>query len=319
MKRSSLTIVLVFFMTALSAQTWAPTGAKWFYNHYTGAQPYKTIIESVGDTTINTKTCKILQALEINLTMDSTATYFWDTLYCIPQYTYMDSEIVYIFDFTKNAFNILYDFNATKGDTITVNDSAFPGYCPEAFPSQLFQYVVDTLYDTIINGIILHKQLVSRTQNSDWLFSDTQAFGTFPTIQYIGSTKYLFGVTLNLVLEGPIRCLYCYQDSVLSYRDPMWPDSLPCGYLPPLSGINTPEIIYGISVFPNPASNSITISCHVNQKMDFKIYNTLGEIIIQGDILNDKNVIDISRLTPGLFILKLTGADGTVFKKFIKE
>jgi len=52
---SYFNLVFVLIMLTkfnVNAQTeWAPIGAKWYYNHYSGAQPLLTVIESIKDTT----------------------------------------------------------------------------------------------------------------------------------------------------------------------------------------------------------------------------------------------------------------------------
>ena len=162
---------------------WAPIGAKWYYDHYSGAQPYLTVIESIKDTTILNKQCKELKSYEIFVNQylqNSTLYSYWDTLNCPSQYSYYDSSIVYLYDDTLNNFYVLYNFNAVTGDTITVRDSLFQGYCPDSGPAHLFQYKIDSTGNTIINGINLRKQYVSATQNADWFFSDPSASKAMP-------------------------------------------------------------------------------------------------------------------------------------------
>lgn len=307
-------------MTYVNGQTWAPTGAKWYYSHYSGAQPYLTIIESIGDTIINTKPCKILMTYEIDDAMDSTGSHHWDTLNCPLQYSYQDSGKVFLFDFSKNNFNTLYDFDATNGDTITVNDSTFSGYCPDAVTSNLFQYAVDSTTDTVINGIMLHKQFISRTQNSDWFFSDPSGpTGNYPIIERIGSLKYLFGVTINLVMEGPICCLKCYQDSLISYHSAFWADTIPCGQLPPLD-INEIEVLNNtIKVFPNPASNQINIENIYNKRLDYYIFNSYGQLIKTGVLQSNLTTISIDKFNAGFYDLIIKTDNKIVSKYFIIE
>jgi len=55
MKKLTGTIILFLILKLSFAQTWAPVGAKWHYSHGGGAPPELTVVESIGDTIINTK------------------------------------------------------------------------------------------------------------------------------------------------------------------------------------------------------------------------------------------------------------------------
>lgn len=73
--------------------------------------------------------------------------------------------------------------------------------------------------------------------------------------------------------------------------------------------------IHNLNIFPNPASNFITIS-GINEPIRFSLYNNLGIKIKSNMISQSKNKINIQNLTKGLFFLKLE--NGIVFK-FIKK
>ncbi len=256
-----LTTILILFCNSIYSQ-WAPIGAKWYYNHNSGSPSYLTVIESINDTLVLNRQCKVLKSYTIYVLGISPGIHQWDTLYCPDQYTYFDSSKVYLYDNLLNDFYMLYDFNATAGDTITVKDTLFSGYCPEDIPSNLFQFKVDSVGDTIINGINLRKQYASATQNSDWIFYSPPypgAYNNYPIIERIGSLRYLFGTGISGI-EGSISHLRCYEDSSITYHSADWPDTLDCDYLYTLiTSINETENLQNnINVFPNPANNYTT-------------------------------------------------------------
>jgi hypothetical protein len=80
------------------------------------------------------------------------------------------------------------------------------------------------------------------------------------------------------------------------------------------SGDNSDIIIY-----PNPATNRIMIIYADNQSVNLSVYNIVGELVLQRELVNTENEIDISSLTTGIYILKVTGSDWTAQKKIIKE
>ena len=69
-------------------------------------------------------------------------------------------------------------------------------------------------------------------------------------------------------------------------------------------------------IYPNPASNKITIESNTIYN-HFCIFNLYGQQILEGVLQN--NEINISELSKGLFILKLANDKEYVQVKFIKE
>lgn len=69
-----------------------------------------------------------------------------------------------------------------------------------------------------------------------------------------------------------------------------------------------------INVYPNPATDFITISGLTKNK-SYTIYNILGAITARGNIANDKN-IDLVNLSKGLYFLQF---DGGHTLKIVKE
>ena len=72
----------------------------------------------------------------------------------------------------------------------------------------------------------------------------------------------------------------------------------------------------GMKLFPNPASNSLTILT-ANQFIteQFKIYNLLGNIVMAGKL--NINQINVSELSTGIYILELESGNEFLRKKFI--
>jgi aminopeptidase N len=60
-------------------------------------------------------------------------------------------------------------------------------------------------------------------------------------------------------------------------------------------------------IYPNPATNFLTVELGEDEVYPFEIYNPLGALQLKGEISNDKNQIDLSTLTTGSYILKING------------
>ncbi|MEI6489222.1 MAG: T9SS type A sorting domain-containing protein [Bacteroidota bacterium] len=88
------------------------------------------------------------------------------------------------------------------------------------------------------------------------------------------------------------------------------------------SGIGIDEILEqnNVSVYPNPASNTITIESTKCKVQSIKIYNVLGEQVNSLKLTgNSKIEIDVSNLTQGVYFVEVETEKGIVRKKFVKE
>lgn len=58
-------------------------------------------------------------------------------------------------------------------------------------------------------------------------------------------------------------------------------------------------------VFPNPASESVTIAMQFTENLDFSIYSSVGELVLTGVVDRNAKTIDISALNPNIYFLRL--------------
>ena len=76
------------------------------------------------------------------------------------------------------------------------------------------------------------------------------------------------------------------------------------------------ETIEGLSIYPNPATNGKLhiITTHQDSKT-IEIFDVLGKRVIAASILG--NELDISRLNPGIYVVKVTENKISAVKKLI--
>lgn len=86
--------------------------------------------------------------------------------------------------------------------------------------------------------------------------------------------------------------------------------------------INDPGIVASVtehnseinfSVYPNPASNFVTLSLVEGQ---IKIYNAQGQLVTLSVVEGQNKTIDISSLSSGIYYLQFQSNDGVGVKKF---
>ncbi|MCK5816170.1 MAG: T9SS type A sorting domain-containing protein [Flavobacteriaceae bacterium] len=85
------------------------------------------------------------------------------------------------------------------------------------------------------------------------------------------------------------------------------------------SSTNTEELTH-ISISPNPISSNNILSILTKEKRDFKysIFTSNGVMVISGSTENKSQNIDVSRLSEGIYILKITSDNKVTNLKFIK-
>ena len=92
-------------------------------------------------------------------------------------------------------------------------------------------------------------------------------------------------------------------------------------YISLVSGISYEVNESGISVFPNPANDEITISFkYFIHPISFVIRDNLGRAVKSGIIENEKSILSVSDLSPGFYFLNiLNDVERLASRKFIVE
>ena len=74
----------------------------------------------------------------------------------------------------------------------------------------------------------------------------------------------------------------------------------------------------GISIFPNPVKDAMTIQANVNIS-EIRIYNIAGQLVLSQTVDAKSATVNTSGLTPGVYSLKAVTDNGTVNKKIVIE
>jgi len=83
--------------------------------------------------------------------------------------------------------------------------------------------------------------------------------------------------------------------------------------------INDNSFKLKIQIFPNPATDKITIKIQDPEEYNIVIYNALGEILIQKNINEVANEIDVSALTKGVYIVEISNSNHKMCEKLFKN
>lgn len=86
----------------------------------------------------------------------------------------------------------------------------------------------------------------------------------------------------------------------------------------PVAGINEQmQLSENIQLYPNPASDQITIALSSNATIE--VLNSEGRIIRRYNAVNNAVTLDLSGFAKGLYFVKAQDSKGTAVKKFVKE
>ena len=84
-----------------------------------------------------------------------------------------------------------------------------------------------------------------------------------------------------------------------------------------ISSVKKPKAEIAVSISPNP-SNSLIQVITADDSDRFEIHNSLGLIEMEGDIVDQINLLDISELYNGIYYLTIYSREGRRTESFIK-
>ncbi|RKS55838.1 putative secreted protein (Por secretion system target) [Gillisia mitskevichiae] len=83
-----------------------------------------------------------------------------------------------------------------------------------------------------------------------------------------------------------------------------------------LPAFTTEKPIEGLSIYPNPVVGSkVYITTNKNQTKEVEIYNVLGKKILYARVTGKE--LDVSELTPGIYILKIKEGVTSATRKLV--
>ena len=290
-------IKLIFYLLILpyliAAQDWAPNGAIWHYTQVT-PNPYfhsYTTIQSIGDTLISGRSCKKL--------IKRNSSSLWESFL----FMYSDSNRVYFYNSDSSRFCLLYDFNASIGDTFFL-DCFTNGHNPV-----LRVAIIDTS-SIILNGqnLKLHYYHAPGLANefSGWV------------IEKIGHQFSMFPTSDGEYFTAPLRC---YEDSLLGRylnEDYYWGTGWDMQDCEQVISTSIKEFSWqnDISISPNPATSKIYVSSKSSKISHLTILDISGKKIFQ----TIETTVPVSEFPHGLYFVevKLEGGE-SVIKKIISQ
>ncbi len=149
--------------------------------------------------------------------------------------------------------------------------------------------------------------------NDTIIFTGTRDGEVFTSLDY-GNTW----VNVSDGLTGsPVLSLWVFEDYLYAGMNAGGVWKFP---LSMITGIDEIEGNIDIHIYPNPSGNMITaVTTKVYDNSFVSLYSMAGRELIKLDIEDTSTQIDISTLTPGIYLLKYVSKDRVSTTMFVKE
>ena len=190
---------------------------------------------------------------------------------------------------------LLYDFG------MNVNDTAVMYWCQLPNPNCEIHVRIDSIATQHIAGT---ERKVFYVSSKDmfgdewhWLNTWVEGIGAMEGLLYSCHVVNAGGITLHELL--------CYhKDGELVWQNPIYNTCL----IDNNDGIQDNTVGFSVQVYPNPARDRVVIEGV--EPAGVQVYNALGQLV---KTVRGTNEIDLSGLVEGVYLLRITDAEGKVY------
>jgi hypothetical protein len=201
-----------------------------------------------------------------------------------------------------NQLDTLYDFSLSLGDKVLFN---LNGNYLEKIPI------------TTIDSILINGEFYKRFKFAE---PSIIAFDELNEVWIEGIGSIHGPLFPNL----PVKFSQEMPDSMLltcTYSDnqKVWQNSSYSScYINVVLGIET-ENIWNFKIYPNPFSDKINLENTRTESFDLTIMNSLGQVVREMKIASNKEIIDLSELDDGIYLLRISDKKNIRTMKLIKK
>ena len=264
----------------LSAQNWAPIGARWHYGQTNLGPPGTTfrLFESVGDTIIDGRVCSVVEG-RCNCTNEMPNANF----------LYEEEGRVFLYSSVTETFNLLYDFTLAPGESWVVHFDT----------GDSTSFTVDSV-SYLVSGEDSLRVLHLDPLQGNYRIGDA-------VIEKIGGTSCMYPmISFCDPLTGGIRC---YEDEALGLIQ--FNESVGCTFTPVEEARAE-----SIDVFPIPTTGKVNIRSSF-QIRRLIVYDLTGKIQYEAQVNTDFAEISIEALSAGCYFLRVEGEGAMMYHEMI--
>lgn len=300
-------LICILFINVISnAQTYKPfptDSATWgfYYNSPAGASNTKEIVK--GDTLLGGNNYhKVYSQLNnlIGFYRESSKKVYAKIL------NYADTSEILLYDFNLMVGDTFYDKRKDLAGTAFIYKYKVVSITTGTLTSDLrMQYNFNFVG---YHGVVPSYSTLGFSCNSFWLEGIGSIKGIFNTRTSVEGTECFVAAAVS---NASFANLICFEHRNLQYM------AQTCLNL----GLKENEINSDVRLYPNPFKNNLTLelSNELSPNSKLTIINTLGQIVFIYQEPKNKQEIDLSFLSRGVYYLTLEGKHGRKVVKFIKE
>ena len=306
---------------AVTAQEFAPVGAKWHYEVYnSGLNQSQQVVQ--------TRTTEVYECVDEEAIDDV----LWRKI-SVPQnpitsldffYVREDDRKIWFYNAESQKTVMLYDLDPELGDiwTYPLSDesaSRVPYFADFDVPTDSFKLRVDSISIVTLNGLPAKRLVLSRAFNdSEYQFIPgpvvMEPFGFLESFMIVPGFSII-----DVDLPTQLRC---YEDDywgLLSFSDSLTCDSAWVNILTGISTANNDEF----QVYPNPGGNQLTISSQFNGPSSLCIRDSKGAVVLKKEFSGPELRLEseIAELPAGIYLIDLTnrGEGKRITRRWMKN
>lgn len=289
---------LLFTSVSLAAQggfEFAPVGAEWDYriSNWRGEVTGYELVHSDRDTTIQGKTCKVLERISSRGGYPLSSIIICQTGAIIEHWV-------------EEEFYTLYDFSARVGDSWTIKLLDYD------FQSQFRDGVASLHVDWRETEPVCEQVNVRMgvSLKFDQGFDGSQylvGWGISEINSKLGSINFIIP---RIAYDYPDSWrLNCYTDEACEYKNPAL--TTECEQL-----VNSINLIESetVNIYPSPTSDFLYLSTSTKYRT-VEIYNMQGKLVKVFPTLTNEAILDVSTLKNGIYLLRAIDEGGNSFSE----
>ncbi|MDX2360503.1 MAG: T9SS type A sorting domain-containing protein [Crocinitomicaceae bacterium] len=87
----------------------------------------------------------------------------------------------------------------------------------------------------------------------------------------------------------------------------------------PTSSTHESDLDEFTSIYPNPASNELTINVSSAEQIDYELMNSYGQVVLAGNSISSSTTLDVSSFSDGIYYITVHTNSGIITKKVLKQ
>ena len=190
--------------------------------------------------------------------------------------------------------------NGEEGVQHTLTPSPCDEYDCTQYPIDASFIASDFIVDLADGGEVTFENLSSNTTSRVWDFGDGSKAYTDGQVTHTFTQEGIYDVEL-IVFHATCSDTFSLQIEVTN-----------------TTNITTHAALENeVMIYPNPNNGRFTLANNTNKTMDFSIYNSIGKMVLQGDVSSSTQTKVNLNVQPGVYLINLQQNNSILTKKMI--